>query len=48
VRMWTGFILLTIGTSGHGNEPSGFIKGWEFIDNLRYNQLLKKESTAWP
>jgi hypothetical protein len=34
--MWTGFIWLRIGTSGrsceHDNEPSGSIKGGEFVD----------------
>jgi hypothetical protein len=26
---------------GQGNEPSGSIKGGEFLDQLRYYQLLK-------
>jgi hypothetical protein len=35
--VWTGFIWLRIGTSGegsceHDNEPSGSIKGGEFLD----------------
>jgi hypothetical protein len=36
LEMWTGFIWLRIGFSGglceHGDEPSGFIKGREFLD----------------
>jgi hypothetical protein len=36
VVMWTGFIWLTVLTSGdpskHGNEPSGSIKGRIFLD----------------
>jgi hypothetical protein len=33
-KVWTGCIWLRIGTSGrrHGNKPSGFIKGGEFLD----------------
>jgi len=31
-RLWTGCIWLRIGTSEHGNEPSGSIKGGEFLD----------------
>jgi hypothetical protein len=27
--MWTGFMWLRIGTTEHGNEPSGSIKGRE-------------------
>jgi hypothetical protein len=32
--VWNGCIWLRIGTSGgeHGNEPSGSIKGGEFLD----------------
>jgi hypothetical protein len=34
--VWTGFIWLKIGISAgcreHGNEPSGSIKGGEFLD----------------
>jgi hypothetical protein len=34
--MWPGFIWLRTGTGGdcceHGNEPSGSIKGAEFLD----------------
>ena len=36
VGMWTGLGWPRIGTSGDacecGNEPSGFIKCWEFLD----------------
>jgi hypothetical protein len=34
-KLWTGFMLLRMGTKGpceHGNEPSGSIKGGEFLD----------------
>jgi hypothetical protein len=41
VRVWTGFISLGIGASNclsceyeYGNEPSGSIKGQEFLDQL--------------
>jgi hypothetical protein len=27
----------------HGNEPSGSIKGWEFLDQLSNYKLLKKD-----
>jgi hypothetical protein len=29
-----------VGFSEHGNEPSGSIKGGEFLDNLREYELL--------
>jgi hypothetical protein len=36
VRMWTGFIWVKVATSGglleYSNEPSGSIKGGEFIE----------------
>jgi hypothetical protein len=41
VRVWTGFIMFMIGTSvrgeggrscEHSNEPSGSMKGREFLD----------------
>jgi len=35
-EVWTGFIWFRTGTSGgsceHGNEPSGAIRGGEFLD----------------
>jgi hypothetical protein len=31
-RRWIGLICLSIGTGEHGNEPSGSIKGGEFLD----------------
>jgi hypothetical protein len=31
----------------HGNEPSGSIKGGEFLDKLSDYKLLKNESTPW-
>jgi len=37
-KVWTGFSLLWIGPIGgsseHGNEPSGSIKGGEFLEWL--------------
>jgi hypothetical protein len=34
LRIWIGLIWLTIvvGSSDHGNEPSGSMKGGEFLD----------------
>jgi hypothetical protein len=32
------------GCCEHGNEPSSFIKGGEFLDQLSDCQLLKKDS----
>jgi hypothetical protein len=31
-RVWTGFIWQRLATSEHGNEPSGSIKGGDFLD----------------
>jgi hypothetical protein len=31
----------------HGNEPSGSIKGGEFLDQLNEYWLLKKDSAPW-
>jgi hypothetical protein len=31
----------------HGNEPSGSLEVWEFLDWLSDCQLLKKDSSAW-
>jgi hypothetical protein len=44
VRVWNGFIWLRIESNlvKTSNEPSGFIKGEEFLDQLRSDyQLLK-------
>ena len=30
-----------------GNEPSGFVKCGEFLDQLQTSQLLKKDSAPW-
>jgi hypothetical protein len=35
------------GCSEHGNEPSGSIKGGEFLDLLSDYYLLKKDSAPW-
>jgi hypothetical protein len=42
--VWIGCIWLRIGTSEHGNEPSGSIKGGEFLAKLSDCQLFKKDS----
>jgi hypothetical protein len=43
-KVWTGFILLRIGTVAgcceHGNEPSGSIKGGEFLGSPYYFQKV--------
>jgi hypothetical protein len=39
-RTWTA-------SCEHGNEPSGSIKGGEFLDKLSDCQLLKKDSDPW-
>jgi hypothetical protein len=31
----------------YGNESSGFIKGGEFLDQLRDYELLRKDSVLW-
>ena len=31
----------------YGNEPSGSMKGGEFLDQLQTSQLLKKDSAPW-
>jgi hypothetical protein len=36
-----------VGFCEHGNEPSGSIKGREFIDKLYDCKLSKKDSAAW-
>jgi len=35
------------GSCQHGNEPSGFIKGEEFLNELNDYQHLKKDSIPW-
>ena len=35
------------GPSEHGTEPSGFLKCWEFLDQQRVYQFLKKDSGPW-
>jgi hypothetical protein len=31
----------------HGNESSGSVKGQEFLEHLKEDQLLKKNSSSW-
>jgi hypothetical protein len=40
--VWIG--LMWLGMGEHGNEPSGSIKCWEFIEWLHNGQLLKRGS----
>ena len=35
------------GACEYGEEPSGFIKCWEFLDWLKIGYLLKKNCAAW-
>jgi hypothetical protein len=35
------------GSSDHGNEPSGSIKGGEFLDYLSDYLILKKNTSQW-
>jgi hypothetical protein len=35
------------GSYEHGNEPSGSVKGDEFLDQMNDYQLLKKDSAPW-
>ena len=30
-----------------GNEPTGSIKCWDFLDQLKTGQILKKDSDPW-
>jgi hypothetical protein len=44
-RRWEDNISMTmVGCCGHGYEPSGFINGGEFLDQLSDYQLLKDYS----
>ena len=45
--VWTGLMWLTATVAGcckYGNEPSGSVEGGEFIEQLRYHWLLKKDT----
>ena len=48
---WTGLIWFRIGTGGKickcGNEHSDSIKCGEFLEELKTDQLVKKDSAAW-
>jgi hypothetical protein len=35
------------GCCEHGNEPSGSVKGKEFLDKLSYYELLNKDSAPY-
>jgi hypothetical protein len=51
VGVWTGFNWLMLCSVvfcfKHNNEPLGFIRGREFLDQLSYYLLLKKGCFAW-
>ena len=51
VGVWIGSSWLSIGqvvdTCECGNEPSGYIKCWEFLDWFKSGWLLKKDCAAW-
>jgi hypothetical protein len=36
-----------IGSFQHGNEPSDFIKYWQFLEYLKEWQLLMEDSAPW-
>jgi hypothetical protein len=38
---------LVAGCYEHGNEPSGSVKCREFLDYLKTDELLKKDSALW-
>jgi hypothetical protein len=44
--VWIRFMCVRIETAG-GNEPSGLVKGGEFLDKLSHYKLLKKHSATW-
>jgi hypothetical protein len=45
--MWTAFMWLTLGTSGHNNEISGPIKCGDFLVQLSSFKNLKQEFDPW-
>jgi hypothetical protein len=47
VRVYTGFNWLRTGSCEYGTEPSGSIKGREFLGQLGSYQLFKKNSAPW-
>jgi hypothetical protein len=49
---WVGIYWIAVaqdreGCCEHGNEPSGSIKCWEILEQLRNWRLLKKDSAPW-
>jgi hypothetical protein len=44
VRMWVGFTWPRIGSIGGLSDS---IRDVKFLDHLRYQQLLKKDSALW-
>jgi hypothetical protein len=36
-----------VGLCDHGNEPLGFIKGGELLDQLSDYQIFKKDPVTW-
>jgi hypothetical protein len=38
---------LRAGCSEHGNEPSGVVKGREYLDQLSNHHLLRRDCALW-
>jgi hypothetical protein len=36
-----------VGSCEHGNEPSGSIKGGEFLDKMSDYKLINRDSAPW-
>jgi hypothetical protein len=51
LKVWSGFIWIEIGLMAgaceHGNEPSGSVKGEDFLHYLSDCYLLKIGSSSW-
>jgi hypothetical protein len=47
VSICTAFIWLRIGSCEHGDEASGSLKVWEFLNQMSGYELLKKLSASW-
>jgi len=41
------YIIPTVGSCQHGDEPSGSVQGREFLDQLSAYWLLKEDSAPW-
>jgi hypothetical protein len=50
--VWTGFVISSgkgqvVESCEHDNEPSGSVKGGEFLDQLRDRYLFKNDTIVW-